>query len=63
MTLDIAINDSLIEMKSSLTSDQQMIRNIRTMLVKNRQLDRVTALKNIEEAIENLLRTIEGAQL
>ena len=60
-TTELAIHDSLIELKRSLQQDQQMIRNYRTALVKAHELDRVSTLKEIEERLESLLQSLERA--
>ncbi len=61
MATDIAIDESLLEMKKSLVQDQQMIRNMRSALVKNQQFDRVNALKEMEECIDQLVLVIDTA--
>lgn len=58
-TTELAVNESLAELRRSLQQDQQMIRNYRTALVKARELDRLTFLKDIEERIESLVQALD----
>jgi len=57
----IAINDSLTELKNSLMLDQQMIRNMRTALVKSQQFEKISLLKKIEEQFTEVMESIEAA--
>ena len=60
MIIELAVKESLTALKDSLATDLQMVRNFRTELVKKQQLDKVSALKDIEQRITELMQTIES---